>query len=230
VVVTEGVQQSVVPVNAKCLGCGTIAERTGYEETASPELIWIRCPESGCRGGKRIAKIVYGATPATGATPSPAPPPAPSKEQEVDLVAEARRIFDVDETAAGGVRFPEHEAAAPEEVGAAEVVASSEERDAEAKDPASDIDAAYRAWLKTEDGGVIARAIRDRALALVRRGWRHYGIRALWEAARFDRALEVGPGEDGYKLNDHYTSRLARDLMGKYPELEGFFETRELRS
>jgi hypothetical protein len=89
---------------------------------------------------------------------------------------------------------------------------------------------AYLRWRETDDGKLVVGAIRLRALELRRRGWRRYGIQALAEVARFDRALAVGPDADGYKINNSHLSRLSRDLMREDPELDDFFETRELRS
>lgn len=84
-------------------------------------------------------------------------------------------------------------------------------------------------WLATPDGQAVYDAVRFRALALKARGWTHFGIGALWEGVRYDRSVQVGP-EGGFRLNDHFRSRLARRLMDDYPALAGFFETRELRA
>lgn len=67
------------------------------------------------------------------------------------------------------------------------------------------------------------------AVNLRRRGWKHYGIRTLWETMRHNFDVQRDEGE-AYKLNDQYTSRYARLLMESTPELEGFFEVRELRA
>lgn len=93
----------------------------------------------------------------------------------------------------------------------------------------SDLDAAFREWLATEDGRAILADVRARALSLRRSGWRHFGIGALWEAVRYDRALQVGPDAEGWRCNNSWRSRVARLLMSEEPELVGFFETRELR-
>lgn len=199
--------RTVPAILAKCLGCQETKPRPDAETTATPKLVRIRCATC---GAKRIATVVEPG--AVDLTPEeretlrkhgePIQPDPPTLEDaglavpEVDLVAEARRIFDVAEP-------------------------TSEE---------PTIDHAYRAWLATADGKTVSLAIRDRALALRRRGWSHYGIAALFEAARFDRDLDVGPDVDGWKLNNNFRSRLARDLMARVPELEAFFETRELRS
>ena len=88
----------------------------------------------------------------------------------------------------------------------------------------------YDAWLLSANGRAITDAVTDAAFRLVDRGFRRYGIAALFEAARYEHALRVGPDVDGFKCNNSYRSRLARDLMARYPILEGMFETRELRS
>ena len=88
----------------------------------------------------------------------------------------------------------------------------------------------YAEWRASADGEAVYLNVRERALALRRRGWRHFGIGALWEAARYDWALRVGPDATGVKVNNDYRSRMARELMEQEPTLAGFFETRELRS
>jgi hypothetical protein len=86
----------------------------------------------------------------------------------------------------------------------------------------------FEQWLTTDDGQAVYEHIRARAMRLYERGWRHFGIAALWEAARYDRALEVGPDAEGWKVNNSWRSRLARRLMEDEPRLRGFFGTREL--
>jgi len=71
-------------------------------------------------------------------------------------------------------------------------------------------------------------ALRDRALQLKRRGWNHYGIKAIVEVVRFHRALETT--DPDFKLNNNYSSRYARILMEQEPELKNFFQIRELKS
>lgn len=73
--------------------------------------------------------------------------------------------------------------------------------------------------------------LRELALGLVRRGHRHLGIGVLWETLRYQTLLGYRPDEaEPYRLNDHYRSRYARLLMETTPELEGVFETRELKT
>lgn len=88
----------------------------------------------------------------------------------------------------------------------------------------------FEQWLRTPNGQAVYAEVRDRALALRDAGVRHYGIAAIFEAARFDRRIRLGKDESGFRLNHNHRSRLARRLMADYPELADFFETRELRS
>lgn len=87
----------------------------------------------------------------------------------------------------------------------------------------------YAEWIATPDGVFVHDWIANRALRMVDNGWRHYSLKALWEAARFARDVQVGPNA-GWKLNNDFTSHLARQLMDEFPSLAGFFETRRLRS
>ena len=88
----------------------------------------------------------------------------------------------------------------------------------------------YDEWRASDDGREVYAAVRDAAIRLRNRGFRHYGIAALFEAARYTRALRVGPDAEGFKMNNNWRSRLARELMDHEPELAGFFELRELKA
>ena len=66
------------------------------------------------------------------------------------------------------------------------------------------------------------------AIELKRRGRKHFGMKALFEFLRFTYALQTSGDE--FKLNNIYTSRYARLVMDSVPELNGFFETRELKA
>lgn len=95
--------------------------------------------------------------------------------------------------------------------------------------PGRDIQARFEEWMGTRDGRLVYGELVRRALLLRRRGWRHYSHKAILETIRYDASIEAGP-EAGYKINDHYASRLVRKVMDEQPELRGFFETRELRA
>lgn len=87
----------------------------------------------------------------------------------------------------------------------------------------------FEEWLATRDGQLVYGEVIARALLLRERGWTHYSHKAIIESIRYDHNIRVGP-EAGFKINDHYSSRIARRLMTEYPSLDGFFETRELRA
>ena len=60
------------------------------------------------------------------------------------------------------------------------------------------------------------------------RGFKRFGMRAIWERARWFLAIESEEGE--YRLNDNFISRYARLVMQQEPDLVDFFEVRELRA
>lgn len=62
-----------------------------------------------------------------------------------------------------------------------------------------------------------------------RKGHQRYGIGALWERLRWHFQIEIGLGDD-FKLNNNFRSRYARKIMHEHPDLDGFFEIRELRA
>jgi len=64
---------------------------------------------------------------------------------------------------------------------------------------------------------------------LRRRGFQRYGIKSLWERARWHFQVERELGEE-WKLNNNYHSRYARKIMAEHPELSGFFEVREIKA
>lgn len=91
------------------------------------------------------------------------------------------------------------------------------------------LDDQFDEWIRSQDGQEIEFAVVARALALRAAGWARYGIKAILESIRFDRAVQRGP-DAPFKVNNNYASRLARRVMRARPELDGWFETRELLS
>lgn len=67
------------------------------------------------------------------------------------------------------------------------------------------------------------------AFEAYRRGFRHYGIGALWERMRWHFQIEKDMDSD-FKLNNNFRSRYARKIIAQYPDLEDFFELRALRA
>lgn len=68
------------------------------------------------------------------------------------------------------------------------------------------------------------------ARALVARGRKRVGMKMILEVCRWDYYMSTDDPTSQFKVNNSYGSRLARRIMDEHPELEGVFETRELRS
>lgn len=60
------------------------------------------------------------------------------------------------------------------------------------------------------------------------RGRTKVGIGMLFEVVRWEMFIKTTDVD--FKLNNNYRSRYARKIMADYPELDGFFETRELKT
>ncbi len=78
--------------------------------------------------------------------------------------------------------------------------------------------------------GWVVDEVAERARKAKRHGIHRYGVRAILEPLRWRHVVELGEDQSGWKLNNNVMSRLARDVMERYPDLDGFFETRELRA
>ena len=62
------------------------------------------------------------------------------------------------------------------------------------------------------------------------KGYDRWGAKSLWEVLRWDLALNTNASATQPKLNNNFTSRMARKLMHDMPEdFEGFFELRRLK-
>ena len=90
-------------------------------------------------------------------------------------------------------------------------------------DPPADVAARFKTF--HDENPRLAALLRDKALALQAAGVTRYGMRALFEAMRFDHAIQTRGGD--FKLNNNYTPHYAKLLMATTPQLAGFFETRE---
>lgn len=71
-------------------------------------------------------------------------------------------------------------------------------------------------------------ALRGLALQMLGNGVRQYGIKGLTELLRWQFAIQTKG--DSFRLCNSYSSRYARLLVEKNPELDGFFELRTLRA
>ena len=63
------------------------------------------------------------------------------------------------------------------------------------------------------------------ARELKRAGHPRYSMDGLFHILRWE--TRASTGDLGLKINNNYTAFAARDLMDRYPDLKGFFQTRE---
>ena len=70
--------------------------------------------------------------------------------------------------------------------------------------------------------------LRELALRAQGRGKR-VGMKCLWEMLRYYTSVET-VSADEFKLNNDFTSRYARLLMEREPELLGYFDLREIHA
>lgn len=89
------------------------------------------------------------------------------------------------------------------------------------------VERGFREWIETPDGRRVEAEIVARAKRLLERGWRHYGVKALFESIRYDASVGL-LGDGPYLLNNNHASLLARRIMRQHPDLDGFFEVRAL--
>jgi hypothetical protein len=67
------------------------------------------------------------------------------------------------------------------------------------------------------------------ARQLKARGHGKTGIDLLFCVLRWEEMMTTS-GESGYRLNDHMRSRYARLIMEREPDLDGFFDVRQLKA
>ena len=89
------------------------------------------------------------------------------------------------------------------------------------------IDERFEAFARSNPA--IVNLFEELALQSVRRGRRRVGAKAIVEVIRWSYDL-VSDDPDGFKINNVFTSRLARIVAERNPELRGVFETRVLKS
>lgn len=90
----------------------------------------------------------------------------------------------------------------------------------------TDLDARFAEWLR-ENGHVLDQFC-EMARAAKRAGRQRIGAKRLIEIMRWDTNTQTTG--DTFKFNNSFTSRLVRAAIARHPELDGFFEQRELRS
>ena len=91
-------------------------------------------------------------------------------------------------------------------------------------------DAWFDEWRHTATGREVSNKFIRIALGLKRRGFDHFGAKAIIERVRWYVTVKAGPDAEGYKINNNSTSRLAHFAEERCPELKDFFRKRELRA
>ena len=94
-------------------------------------------------------------------------------------------------------------------------------------DPSDPIEEAFRDFHARHPE--VAEYMTGLSFDLLYRGRNHYGVKAVYERARWHFQVEKDMGEE-FKLNNNYHSRYARLIMRENPQLEGFFELRKLKN
>lgn len=93
----------------------------------------------------------------------------------------------------------------------------------------SRVEREFAEWIATSDGRSVEEEVVRRARLLKSRGWAHYGIAALIETVRYDASVSLLGDAKGYRINNNHRSLLARRVMERNADLDGFFEVRDLR-
>lgn len=70
-------------------------------------------------------------------------------------------------------------------------------------------------------------AFKKTTLEAIRRGFKNYSSKSIFEIIRWHRSGEIK--RDGYKVNNNYTADYARKFINEFPEHKDFFRTRELK-
>lgn len=84
-------------------------------------------------------------------------------------------------------------------------------------------------WEYHENNPIVFSAFKMFAEEVKNRGYDHYSAKAIFERVRWHLQFETD-SDDGFKINNSYTSRYARLLVNEFPEFEGFFRTRVLKT
>lgn len=89
------------------------------------------------------------------------------------------------------------------------------------------IQESYERW-KTRNPGVID--LFDRFAREASGRGKRVGVKLLAERVRWEVNITINRTGEVFRINNNYTSRIARDLITRHPELDGVIETRRLRS
>ena len=80
-----------------------------------------------------------------------------------------------------------------------------------------------------QENPIVYEKFRMLAVKLIAKGHTKWGAKSIWEVLRWELAVNTNAAVGTPKLNNNYTSRMARKLMAEDEEFEGFFELRKLK-
>lgn len=83
----------------------------------------------------------------------------------------------------------------------------------------------YSAWRDSAAGAAVLPLFERFALQLAARG-RRFGFRMIAEQVRWEILTTWDVDSDGFKVNDHYTPYIARELAAKHPQIAALVEFR----
>jgi len=92
----------------------------------------------------------------------------------------------------------------------------------------SRVQRAFDHWILLPDGRRVESEVVKRARRLKEAGNETWGIAAIFESIRYDAGIGLLGDAEGYRINNNHRSHLARRVMALYPDLAGFFTTRDL--
>ena len=75
-----------------------------------------------------------------------------------------------------------------------------------------------------QDNPQIYKAFEAKTFEAIRKGFKHYGSKGIFEQIRWQTGVE--PGGDGFKVNNIYTPYYSRLFEFNNPEFKGFFRRR----
>ena len=84
----------------------------------------------------------------------------------------------------------------------------------------------YRRWRDTNHGAEVFEELEEAALKMYRMGFKQYSMQMIVYIVRYHRHLKTGKDEAGWKINNNFTSYLAREIAGRGFVPNDFFEQR----
>lgn len=87
------------------------------------------------------------------------------------------------------------------------------------------LEARYREWLHDN---VKVYALYERFALEASERKKKFSIALLTERIRWEVLMGIQKDSEGYRINNNYRAYIARDLLYKYPQLQGLLETRRV--